>query len=135
MSKLSLDDQHAAMVAWARRLLRSQMTLKGMSYRQLEMALRKIGVIDSEVNLRNKINRGMFPAFFFLQCLNAMEIRNLEVPSWAGFIKEYEEWRAMTPKLVKVPGGYLRYDYDPENEKEPVFVRTSNAKPGGEMES
>jgi Domain of unknown function (DUF6471) len=118
---MTLEEAHAG-GSWARRLLRSQMTLRGVSYRELEVRLRDMGIIESEVNLRNKINRGLFPAFFFLQCLNAMGVRELDVPSWAEFIKEHDDRRAKSPKVVKVPGGYLRYD--PEKpDAEPVFLR------------
>jgi hypothetical protein len=35
-------------------------------------ALAKIGVDDTEVNIRNKVSRGMFTAVFFVQCLEAV---------------------------------------------------------------
>ena len=38
-----------------------------------------MGIEDSEVNLRNKINRGTFSAAFFLQCLAAMDVNELRL--------------------------------------------------------
>lgn len=60
-------------------LLRSEMAKRRMKYPDLVRALGEIGVQDSERNLSNKIGRGTFSAAFFLQCLAAMEIKNLRL--------------------------------------------------------
>lgn len=60
-------------------LLRSEMAKRRMKYPDLVRALGKIGVQDSERNLSNKIGRGTFSAAFFLQCLAAMEVKNLRL--------------------------------------------------------
>ena len=60
-------------------LLRSEMAKRRMKYPDLVRALGEIGVQDSERNLSNKIGRGTFSAAFFLQCLAAMEVKNLRL--------------------------------------------------------
>ncbi len=60
-------------------ILRSEMARKRMKYPELAKALAEIGVHDNERNLSNKIGRGTFSAAFFLQCLAAMEIKNLRL--------------------------------------------------------
>lgn len=54
--------------------IREGMKERGLSYRQLALRLRNLGVVITEANLRNKISRGTFPAYFFLQCMAAMQI-------------------------------------------------------------
>jgi hypothetical protein len=60
-------------------LLRSEMAKRRMKYPDLVKALDAIGVQDNERNLSNKIGRGTFSAGFFLQCLAAMEVKNLRL--------------------------------------------------------
>lgn len=60
-------------------LLRSEMAKRRMKYPDLVKALDAIGVQDNERNLSNKIGRGTFSAGFFLQCLVAMEVKNLRL--------------------------------------------------------
>lgn len=60
-------------------LLRSEMAKRRMKYPDLVKALDAIGVKDNERNLSNKIGRGTFSAGFFLQCLAAMEVKNLRL--------------------------------------------------------
>jgi hypothetical protein len=60
-------------------ILRSEMAKRRMKYPDLVRALAAIGVQDNERNLSNKIGRGTFSAGFFLQCLAAMEVKNLRL--------------------------------------------------------
>ena len=62
-----------------KRLLRAEMTRRGITYDQLAERLAAIGVTDSPVNLRNKVARGKFTAVFFVQCLGAMGCRSLRL--------------------------------------------------------
>lgn len=69
-------------VDWAedvKRLLRAEMTRRGLTYEQLSEQLAAIGVTDSPVNLRNKVARGKFTAVFLVQCLAAMGARTLRL--------------------------------------------------------
>lgn len=58
----------------ARCLLRTQLILKEMGYKELSRALESVGVEDSAKALSNKINRGTFSFAFFLQCMRALDI-------------------------------------------------------------
>jgi len=65
---------------WAeevKRLLRAEMTRRGITYEDLAGRLASIGVRDTPVNLRNKVARGRFSAVFLVQCLSAIGVRAL----------------------------------------------------------
>lgn len=67
---------------WAeevKRLLRSEMARRGVTYEALAEQLATIGVEDTAVNLRNKVARGRFSAVFLVQCLTAMNARTLRI--------------------------------------------------------
>jgi microsomal dipeptidase-like Zn-dependent dipeptidase len=60
---------------WAndvKHLLRAEMARRGVTYDQLTEKLAEIGVVDTSVNIRNKVARGKFTAVFFVQCLRAI---------------------------------------------------------------
>ena len=68
---------------WAndvKHLLRAEMARRGVTYDQLTEKLSAIGVIDTSVNIRNKVARGKFTAVFLVQCLAAIgaEVLRLE---------------------------------------------------------
>jgi Domain of unknown function (DUF6471) len=67
---------------WAeetKRLLRAEMTRRGLTYEELADRLAAIGVRDTAVNLRNKVARGRFSAAFLVQCLTAVGARALRL--------------------------------------------------------
>ena len=61
----------------AANLLKAELKRKGVTYAQLVDKLAEIGVDEKEVNIRNKLSRGKFAAAFFLQCLSAIEAREI----------------------------------------------------------
>jgi hypothetical protein len=63
----------------AKRLLRAEMTKRGVTYAGLVEKLKEIGVDEDERNLRNKVSRGKFTAGFMLQCLAALGSRELRL--------------------------------------------------------
>ena len=63
----------------AKRLLKSQLVARGVSYAQLAQKLGALGIHDTEKNLNNKISRGGFTAAFFLQCMSAIGVQNLRL--------------------------------------------------------
>lgn len=65
--------------AYAKHVLRSEMTRRKMSYADLATALRGIGVEEVEYNVRNKIGRGTYSAVFLFQCLTAMGVSTLRI--------------------------------------------------------
>jgi Domain of unknown function (DUF6471) len=62
-----------------KRMLRAEMTRRGITYEQLSEKLAAIGVVDSPVNIRNKVARGKFTAVFLVQCLAAMGAQTLRL--------------------------------------------------------
>jgi hypothetical protein len=60
-------------------LLKGELKRRGLSYAELVGKLADIGVMDSEPNIRNKLSRGKFTAVFFVQCLEAIEVRELRL--------------------------------------------------------
>jgi hypothetical protein len=60
--------------AFAANLLKAELKRKGVTYAQLADL---IG--DKEVNIRNKLARGKFPAAFLLQSLKAIGVSELRV--------------------------------------------------------
>ena len=62
-----------------KRLLKSELAKKGVTYAGLVGKLAEIGVMDSEPNIRNKLSRGKFTAVFFIQCLEAIGASSLHL--------------------------------------------------------
>jgi hypothetical protein len=62
-----------------KRMLRAEMTRRGVSYAELVAQLHAVGITETEVNLRNKISRGGFTAAFFVQCLKSMGVQTLRL--------------------------------------------------------
>lgn len=61
-----------AAVARVKNILRAELKLRGLSYRDLTEKLNANGIPETERNLANKIARGTFTAAFFVQCLTAI---------------------------------------------------------------
>lgn len=57
-----------------KRILKAEMQRRGVSYKELALALqeRGHGASANEANIRNQINRGGFSAAFFIECCLAM---------------------------------------------------------------
>ena len=63
----------------AKRILKGELKRRGVTYAQLAEKLAKIGVHETERNLNNKISRGGFTAAFLLQCMLAIEAKELRL--------------------------------------------------------
>ena len=66
-------------VEHAKSLLKAELKRRNVSYRELAERLTALGSPDSERNLANKISRGGFTAAFFLQCMAAAGVKNLQL--------------------------------------------------------
>lgn len=67
---------------WAertKRILRGEMKRRGVSYIDLAHQLARIGVPHDPRNIANKVARGGFSATFFVQCLVAMEAKDVRI--------------------------------------------------------
>jgi len=60
-------------------LLKAELKRKGVTYSQLVDKLSDIGVVEKEVNIRNKLARGKFSAAFLVQCLEAIGVSELRL--------------------------------------------------------
>ena len=72
----------AAKIDWTERvkgMLKAEIKRKGMTYSDLVASLSKIGIQETEVNIRNKIARGGFTAVFLVQCLEAIGVKELRL--------------------------------------------------------
>ena len=71
-----------AKIDWNERaanLLKSELKRHGVTYAELVEKLAKIGIAEKEVNVRNKLSRGSFTAAYFLQCLEAVGVKELRI--------------------------------------------------------
>lgn len=64
---------------YAKRVLRSEMAKRSVTYATLVALLAETGVKETEANLRNKVSRGSFTAAFLFQCLAAMKVTILHL--------------------------------------------------------
>lgn len=53
-------------------LLKAELKRRSITYQQLAIMLRGVGVEETPENVANKINRGKFGAVFFVQCLSVI---------------------------------------------------------------
>ncbi len=65
----------------AKNILRAEMMRRGISYATLVERLAAYGIKDNELNLRNKVSRGRFTAVFLMQCLRAIGVDWIHIPS------------------------------------------------------
>lgn len=65
--------------AKAKNLLKAELKLRGLTYKQLAEKLTEVGVQETERNLNNKISRGGFTAAFLLQCLEAIGAKEVRI--------------------------------------------------------
>jgi len=64
----------------ARRVLRFEMKIRDIGYKELLKRLYSIGITDeTERSIISKVSRGTFSTAFFLQCLRAMDVKTLDV--------------------------------------------------------
>ena len=60
-------------------LLKAELKRRNVSYKELADRLAKIGIKETEPNIRTKISRGGFTAVFFVQCLTAIGAHTLRL--------------------------------------------------------
>lgn len=58
------------------RYIRATMALRGFKYSDLAEALAVKGIIISDVNLRNKVSKGMFPADLFIALIAILNVED-----------------------------------------------------------
>lgn len=63
----------------ATNLLKAELTRRGLSYDDLSAALAKIGIEKTPGNINKTINLGKFGFDFFLQCAEAIQLKELDI--------------------------------------------------------
>ena len=63
----------------ATNLLKAELARRGLSYEELSAALAKIGIEKTPNNLNKTINLGKFGFDFFLQCAEAIDIKEVRI--------------------------------------------------------
>ena len=75
------NNSEADMINWneqARLKLRELLLRKKISYKKLVVLLAEIGVEETERAIQGKMARGTFSFAFFLQCMKALGINNVD---------------------------------------------------------
>lgn len=63
----------------AANFLKAELARAGIGYEELQGKLNEIGVEESYKGLAAKINRGTFSFAFFMQCMQAMQIKDVRL--------------------------------------------------------
>lgn len=63
----------------AKRILKAELARHGLTYKGLVLRLEAMGVTDQEKAIANRISRGKFPFTFFLQCMYAMGVSEVDL--------------------------------------------------------
>lgn len=67
--------------AQAKQIIRAELKRRDLSYADLGKRMEAIGLKVNNRTLANKIATGGFSAAFFLQCMEAIGVRNLQLDS------------------------------------------------------
>lgn len=60
-------------------LLKAELKRRDITYQQLAVKLKDIGVSESPENIANKISRGKFSAVFLMQCLEVIGCKTIHL--------------------------------------------------------
>jgi hypothetical protein len=63
----------------AKRYLKAEMVRAGVRHAELARRLTEMGIAENEASIQVKINRGAFPAWFFLAAMKAMGATTLRL--------------------------------------------------------
>lgn len=63
----------------ASNILRAEVKLRGFTYGELAVKLQSMGLNETESSVRSKMSRGTFNFTFFLQCLEAMSVKEIRL--------------------------------------------------------
>lgn len=80
---------------WAaviKRLIRSEMTLHGVTYQELSRRLRiQFGTVQTVSNLKTKINKGVLGAQLFVQILTVLGTQSLDISQASRVFQEIKQ--------------------------------------------
>lgn len=64
---------------YSKGILKSKLAKNNVKLQDLVIALKTIGVNETYSSVSSKINRGTFSFTFFLQCMYALRIKNINI--------------------------------------------------------
>ena len=73
------------------RLVKSEMSVRGVKYQALSDRLAEIGVEQSADNLRNKVNKGITGADLFLQIMMVLNARPLAMQAVGDILNDMDD--------------------------------------------
>ncbi len=73
------------------RLVKSEMSVRGVKYQSLSDRLAEIGVEQSADNLRNKVNKGIMGADLFLQIMMVLNARPLAMQAVGDILNDMDD--------------------------------------------
>ena len=73
------------------RLIKSEMSLKGIRYQELSDKLGEIGVQQTADNLRNKVNKGILGADLLVQLMFVMDVKKVEKDKIKEIVKNLQK--------------------------------------------
>ena len=73
------------------RLVKSEMSVRGVKYQALSDRLAEIGVEQSADNLRNKVNKGIMGADLFLQIMMVLTARPLAMQAVGDILNDMDD--------------------------------------------
>lgn len=65
--------------AVSKRLLKAELARAGITYKALARRLEAFGIADTEAAIANRISRGRFSFAFFLQCMRAIGVTEIDL--------------------------------------------------------
>lgn len=63
----------------ATNILKSILTRRNVRYYELAIKLKEMGIEETQGSISNKISRGTFSFAFFMQCMEALEIKEIRL--------------------------------------------------------
>ncbi|QCZ92954.1 DUF6471 domain-containing protein [Salinimonas iocasae] len=72
------------------RLIKSQMSIRGVKYQMLSDRLAGIGIIQSADNLRNKVNKGIMGADLLLAILMVLNAKGVDADNLAEILADLQ---------------------------------------------
>jgi len=63
----------------AKRIVRSELVRRGLTYHELAARLQRMGIEETERSIANKMSRGTFSFVFFLQCMKAIGASSVSI--------------------------------------------------------
>ena len=63
----------------ATNILKSILTRRNIKYHELSIKLKALGIEETQGSISNKISRGTFSFTFFMQCMEALGIKEIRL--------------------------------------------------------